>query len=625
MKIQTNTAANSALGYMKVNAQNTERSIQKLSSGFRINRAADDAAGLAIANQLRADAKTLGQAQKNAAQASAMLQIADGAASTLGNIFDRMRELASQGASANIGGQGTKLQDEWNALYKEADRLITGTKYQGTNVLTSLNGQAATTAAAGTAALSGATAGQTASLAAAGISASSGATNAANGSYSISVSGNTMTLTGPGGTTATASTTPSGGKITFASAGIEINTSGSYVAGSAGTAASSGTAGSFTGDITGVTTLPASMSGSNAGYEIRDGAAGALELWTTGGGAAKVGETSGAVTSGAASATFDNGAVISLSGFTQASAGSAATTGTSSALTANLTTVTNATQDAAENGSYAFVDDGGTGVKLQKGGVDVPGATVANASITSGATLTFGNFSVTLDAGVSSQADLIGQTFTFGGAAATVPPTASSANNDTFAVSGYSAGSGAVANSLDGATFAVTGQTVTAAAVAAPSILVGTSASQATGTLAQRAAVYDSADSIQLSLGSLDDMDIKNLSSSVNSGAGAAATGANLTTTAGAKDALARLDLAQEKLNTFVGKLGAAQSRVDYASQNVDSMLQNTQAAESSIRDADMAKEMSAFTKNNILQQAAQSMLSQANQGTQGILQLLRG
>jgi flagellin len=54
-------------------------------------------------------------------------------------------------------------------------------------------------------------------------------------------------------------------------------------------------------------------------------------------------------------------------------------------------------------------------------------------------------------------------------------------------------------------------------------------------------------------------------------------------------------------------------------------MLQNTQAAESSIRDADMAQEMSTFTKNNILQQAAQSMLSQANQGTQGILQLLRG
>src|SRR4051812_33086910 len=127
MKIQTNTAATGALGYMKVNAQNTERSIQKLSSGFRINRAGDDAAGLAIANALRADVKTLAQAQRNAAQASSMLQVADGAAQTIGGIFDRMRELASQGASATIGGQGTKLQDEWDALFSEATRIISST------------------------------------------------------------------------------------------------------------------------------------------------------------------------------------------------------------------------------------------------------------------------------------------------------------------------------------------------------------------------------------------------------------------------------------------------------------------------------------------------------------------
>jgi flagellin len=57
MRIQTNTAANSALGYMRVNNQATERSIQKLSSGFRINRAADDAAGLAIANKLRSTSR----------------------------------------------------------------------------------------------------------------------------------------------------------------------------------------------------------------------------------------------------------------------------------------------------------------------------------------------------------------------------------------------------------------------------------------------------------------------------------------------------------------------------------------------------------------------------------------
>jgi flagellin len=64
MRIQTNTAANSALGFMRVNNQATERSIQKLSSGFRINRAGDDAAGLAIANKLRADVRGLARRRR---------------------------------------------------------------------------------------------------------------------------------------------------------------------------------------------------------------------------------------------------------------------------------------------------------------------------------------------------------------------------------------------------------------------------------------------------------------------------------------------------------------------------------------------------------------------------------
>ena len=94
---------------------------------------------------------------------------------------------------------------------------------------------------------------------------------------------------------------------------------------------------------------------------------------------------------------------------------------------------------------------------------------------------------------------------------------------------------------------------------------------------------------------------------------------------ADAAAALTAVDGAIDAVNNALGGIGAAQSRFDFASANVATMLQNTQAAESTIRDADMAEEMTKFTKNNILQQAAQSMLSQANQGTQGILQLLRG
>jgi flagellin len=101
--------------------------------------------------------------------------------------------------------------------------------------------------------------------------------------------------------------------------------------------------------------------------------------------------------------------------------------------------------------------------------------------------------------------------------------------------------------------------------------------------------------------------------------------GLDLTSAANAQTALGRLDTAIGNIADAIGTIGAAQSRFDYASTNVATMLQNTQAAESTIRDADMAYEMTQFTKSNILQQAAQSMLSQANQGTQGILQLLRG
>ena len=72
-------------------------------------------------------------------------------------------------------------------------------------------------------------------------------------------------------------------------------------------------------------------------------------------------------------------------------------------------------------------------------------------------------------------------------------------------------------------------------------------------------------------------------------------------------------------------KLGAIQNRLDYTINNLENYSENLTASESSIRDTDMAKEMVAYSKNNILQQAAQSMLAQANQSTQGVMSLLQG
>lgn len=84
------------------------------------------------------------------------------------------------------------------------------------------------------------------------------------------------------------------------------------------------------------------------------------------------------------------------------------------------------------------------------------------------------------------------------------------------------------------------------------------------------------------------------------------------------------IDLAIDQVNTQRAKYGALQNRLEHIVNNLGTTTENLQASESRIRDVDMAKEMMKFSKNNILSQAAQAMLSQANQQPQGVLQLLR-
>jgi flagellin len=87
---------------------------------------------------------------------------------------------------------------------------------------------------------------------------------------------------------------------------------------------------------------------------------------------------------------------------------------------------------------------------------------------------------------------------------------------------------------------------------------------------------------------------------------------------------LSIMDAALEEVSTQRSSLGAIQNRLEHTIANADNVAENLTAAESRIRDVDMAKEMVQFSKNNILQQAGQSMLAQANQSTQGVLSLLR-
>ncbi len=90
-----------------------------------------------------------------------------------------------------------------------------------------------------------------------------------------------------------------------------------------------------------------------------------------------------------------------------------------------------------------------------------------------------------------------------------------------------------------------------------------------------------------------------------------------------AKNSLAQIKSGINKLSSMRADLGAVQNRLEHTVKNLDNVVENTQAAESQIRDTDMAKEMVKYSNNNILAQAGQSMLAQANQSNQGVLSLL--
>ena len=113
-----------------------DRAIGRLSSGFRISRAADDAAGLAIANQLRAEVGSLRVATRNAEQAGSLLSVAEGGLQGIQQVLFRMQELASQAASDNVDNAGRALiSEEFVELQSEIARIAENTKFSGTNLL----------------------------------------------------------------------------------------------------------------------------------------------------------------------------------------------------------------------------------------------------------------------------------------------------------------------------------------------------------------------------------------------------------------------------------------------------------------------------------------------------------
>lgn len=134
LRIQNNIAALNAQRNLGISDSNMSKSLEKLSSGFRINKAADDAAGLSVSQQMRADVTSYKVASRNVSEANAMLQVAEGAMDQVGNMLSRLKELATQAASANASSNLVKINAEGNKLLNEIDRIAQSTEYAGTKL-----------------------------------------------------------------------------------------------------------------------------------------------------------------------------------------------------------------------------------------------------------------------------------------------------------------------------------------------------------------------------------------------------------------------------------------------------------------------------------------------------------
>jgi len=134
--INTNIAANIAVGYLNINQNSETSALAKLSSGSRITAASDDAAGLAISTRINSDVVALQQAATNAAEATSILQIADGGASNISDILARMKAITSEAASGTTTDSSRAFIDsEFQNLLQEIDSIATGTRYSGQPLL----------------------------------------------------------------------------------------------------------------------------------------------------------------------------------------------------------------------------------------------------------------------------------------------------------------------------------------------------------------------------------------------------------------------------------------------------------------------------------------------------------
>ncbi len=238
LRINQNIAAYNAHRNLTQTDNNLSKSLERLSSGLRINRAADDAAGLSISEKLRSQVRGLQQASRNAQDGISLIQTAEGALAETHSILQRMRELSVQAANGSLTDEDRDaIQEEVSALITEVTRIAESTSYNNQTLLEGGLGSSITSTGVSLVAASG-----IASIESVGATPGSG--------YALSYASGTNTLTLTDGTrTENVVITPPTGfdtaVVTFASLGIKVTVNGAIdnqdiASGSGGFTVSSG-------------------------------------------------------------------------------------------------------------------------------------------------------------------------------------------------------------------------------------------------------------------------------------------------------------------------------------------------------------------------------------------------
>ncbi|PPK78729.1 flagellin [Lacrimispora xylanisolvens] len=558
MRIQHNIAALNSYRQLGSNNNTVAKNLEKLSSGYRINRAGDDAAGLAISEKMRAQITGLETASKNANDGISLVQTAEGALTEVHSMLNRMVELADQSANGTYQDAVDRenLQKEVASLKSEIDRISESTNFNGINLLdgslagngTSANGLVGGTIGTFRAATKDLTGGD-ASATGTAVDYTKSDTFVVDGSevtvdwstlssedraaLQVDWTSNTSTETAKKAATIMQNAINSAIDKTNQETGNTISHVTVKNDGAKGFTMTSGLEGSGASSIgiKGTPTTDASVGGVVLG--IADGAS-STEVTSLATATSQL-TINPANANGKFSMLVNGEAVevdMSSSGLTSASTGDDVATALTTAITAALTkydTAKGNTGDDAASGKVSATFN-------NKGQLEITN--------TSGRKIGFedkdgGDYAKVL--GISAE----GKAVTGGGLTLQIGDSAADFNKLTVSVGNMSANS--------------------------------------------------------LGIGSID-----------------------IGTQAGAKSAIDKIKAAINTVSSTRGDLGAIQNRLEHTINNLGVTSENMTAAESRIRDVDMAKEMMDYTKNNILVQSSQAMLAQANQIPQGVLQLLK-